>query len=199
VKTRHPERVAELFSAYRDWRAEMGRIPVAVGETTGEPVLLAEDERLDPDDGDFSLCLRVLPERDAIVQGGSLVSKGESWELAIEPGGRVRFRARGRSRGRPATLELRSGEALEAGRWTHVALTLAGGNVRRAALHLDGRPSAASAGIHPEVDARPVSVGAGGDGQPFRGRISDLGFWSLELTGEEIAELAAAPPDGAES
>jgi hypothetical protein len=90
------------------------------------------------------------------------------------------------------------GPPLQAGRWSHVAVTLEAG--KEIVLYLDGRPAARKAITEgPAPNMEPVVIGreawGGEDGHDapafFRGLLDDVKLWKRALTAEEIAAEAS--------
>ena len=85
------------------------------------------------------------------------------------------------------TAELLSSQSVTAGTWTHLAVTSDGNQVK---IYVNGEPGGTLARGATQVTLNsqvPLIVGGQTESVPFRGRLSEVRFWSRALTGEEIA------------
>ena len=133
------------------------------------------------------------------AQGGG--TPDHYWAMVLSGNGEddLEFRLR-TDVGAPSRITVPDGQDVEAGVWTHLAVTwdVNDPNMRfyknGEEIHMAGKPGAA-VGIGPDVKIgignQSISAGADSMDRPFDGIMDDVAIWSRGLNQEEIAELIA--------
>ena len=211
---------SNLEASYWAWRQELASIPLrsegpgplaasgapAPVSLDGSPRRLDSDERLDFNDGDFSLLTAMRPQVQSLADS-TLAERPGSWRLGFEDA-RLALElaaqpptAGGSAGSMPATRLYTP--ALEANRWYHVAFTVYGfrdaASVAR--LYLDGRVVAESgadgglAAVQPGTTAAEPHLLLGNDASgasPFRGQVAPPRAYARSLYASEVmADYAA--------
>ncbi|WML83497.1 exo-alpha-sialidase [Streptomyces sp. VNUA74] len=191
-----------------------GAAPAAVlggaGPTTGavggalsfdgadDAVRLPFDERLPLGDGDFTASLRfrysaVDGEQPLLWMGGVGIAQPQVWLRAEPAHGRVQGLITARDgAAAPRSAWVRTDDALNDGRWHHLALRRGGG---RLTLFVDGEQTGAADVPGSVSTGSPfgVHVGERVDGRArLTGAVDEVHVWNRALTDEEIA--AGDPP-----
>ncbi|MEU6565654.1 exo-alpha-sialidase [Streptomyces parvulus] len=191
-----------------------GAAPAAVlggaGPTTGavggalsfdgadDAVRLPFDERLPLGDGDFTASLRFRysaadGEQPLLWMGGVGIAQPQVWLRAEPAHGRVQGLITARDEAAaPRSAWVRTDDALNDGRWHHLALRRGGG---RLTLFVDGEQTGAADVPGSVSTGSPfgVHVGERVDGRArLRGAVDEVHVWNRALTDEEIA--AGDPP-----
>ncbi|MET7407534.1 exo-alpha-sialidase [Streptomyces parvulus] len=191
-----------------------GAAPAAVlggaGPTTGavggalsfdgadDAMRLPFDERLPLGDGDFTASLRFRysaadGEQPLLWMGGVGIAQPQVWLRAEPAHGRVQGLITARDEAAaPRSAWVRTDDALNDGRWHHLALRRGGG---RLTLFVDGEQTGAADVPGSVSTGSPfgVHVGERVDGRArLRGAVDEVHVWNRALTDEEIA--AGDPP-----
>ena len=213
-----PKVAAELLSAYQQWRVPAARIAYTVEEVRGDAqvegsayrlhggaITLADDQRFNPHDGDFSFTGSVIV--DEIGAWQTVAEQPGSWRLAIRANGAPELLIRhpnrdrrARRRGKPREVTLAT-TIVGAGRigtdGPHRLGFTIEGNPRGNSLvwlYLDGVLQVADVlGIRSlSLPGGPVHLGSATDpAESLRGTLRDVAFYVRALDADEMARPAA--------
>lgn len=220
VAAENPAVVHRLRGHYRRWRWGTGKISYRLTipdrgptnhvrvrdgeiEFDGRPgvVLIENHPRLDPEHTSFSLSVWFnVKEYSPSAQNSIVAAKGNSWRLLLRPSGHLLLRLFQHD---GSEVRLSAPEAVPLNHWTHVSFTLGFARARRrkgssvwpglARLWVDGVKVRER-----ETDRIPESEEAVQIGSssriPFKGKMKDLSFYSIELNEDEVNQLTAKRP-----